>query len=393
MSEFWKGMRSLARPRTGMMLRMQRRNPNVAAIAKGDAEASAILRKVLAGVGTVENVRTDRTRAQELYQTTLSELNRLRGAGYTIGPHSYLRVMSTCAALKKASAVDNLFQQMVDDGVPPGVAHFTQLMQMRVNAAEPAQGVCDAMRKMNEAGVKPNLRAMNVYLLGLVKGGDYAAALGVLDEMEMSGPAPDQVSYNTVLGACGRLEEVSTVLSRMERAGLQGDLRSVNAVLKVLKDAQDLATLETLVEEVARSNVKPDTTTYNILMSAYRALGDLDGIQGVLDRMELGGVEPDGVSYVTLLSALSEHARSRDDPFVEAAERTFELAVSKGMGRSQEIYDRMLTVYATVGDADKAQALHERCKREARGVKLSSAMAEKVLEAKRKQAGGSQARD
>eukprot|EP01062_Namystynia_karyoxenos_P049000 TRINITY_DN3742_c0_g1_i1.p1 TRINITY_DN3742_c0_g1~~TRINITY_DN3742_c0_g1_i1.p1 ORF type:complete len:435 (+),score=110.38 TRINITY_DN3742_c0_g1_i1:114-1418(+) len=371
--------------RRALVCAAQRRTPSIASVAagtdgKGDEDADRLLKQVAEEHWT-ENSRVDKTGARKMQAEMLKEFATLRDRGYRVGPACYLRMLTNFAHLRSEERVVQLFNQMLEDNIEPSLYHWTQLMVVHAKHGK-TEKVDEVRRRMREAGVQLNTNSMNVVIQGLVRSGDASSAMDVLEQMEQDrDPAPDNVTYNTVINSCNTYEEVFDILERMRRSGVSADNYTINSVLNMMRQNRDTDSMEALIgrmRELAERwpDVSPDSRSYNTLISAYRAKKDLGGVVDVLARMQEDRVEPDTVTYLSLLSAIQVKLPEggKDGEYHQLAERAFAQADARGLLTSQEIWERMRQIHTKAGDKKKADGIKHRMKA-TQGIKVKASRA------------------
>ncbi|XRA96353.1 hypothetical protein NFJ02_01g40530 [Pycnococcus provasolii] len=175
---------------------------------------------------------------------------------------SYAVTVRVLGAAGQSVRALEVFSWMAQDGVAPDAVAF--------NAAVSACGTCaDAMRLLGEAQAArlADVVTFNAALATLARGGKVRRAEDLLDAMTArkhagrAAPAPNAVSFVTLiaaLGSAGDADRALALLRRMPAAGLEPSVRAHNAALAALEAADRWRDALVLLGAMARDGVTPD---------------------------------------------------------------------------------------------------------------------------------------
>lgn len=162
----------------------------------------------------------------------------------------------------------------------------------------------------------------------------------------------DDAAYRTGLNACvtvGRLDEARALLSDMQAAGLEPDVRAYNILLKGAGNAGQLPLLEELLRQMNTAGVAPTAVTYNSVISAYVRVGDMSRVGKSLQAAERDGVVLDVVSYTTLIRG---YAVQGD---MEQAEQVVQDMAARGVQPNSVTCATLVDGYVRAGDVAGAR--------------------------------------
>lgn len=114
--------------------------------------------------------------------------------------------------------------------------------------------------------------------------------------------APNEVTYNTLMKACGGSPKRAVALMKeMRQFGLRPNEKSWAAVLDAHGTCGDLSGALEVFKDMQNNRVSADVVAYTALIKACIRAGDEDMAYSVLKDMKAAGVRPNLVTYTTLL--------------------------------------------------------------------------------------------
>ncbi|XP_051184043.1 pentatricopeptide repeat-containing protein At5g10690-like isoform X1 [Lolium perenne] len=127
----------------------------------------------------------------------------------------------------------------------------------------------------------------NLLMKGYIKSNFPLGALTVKDEILRQGLKPDRLTYNTIIFACVKSEEIEKAFQFLkdmkEEAKRDGnpellpDAVTYTTLLKGLGNSQDLYAVLKIVVEMKSSLTLIDRTAYTAMADAFLACGSIDG--------------------------------------------------------------------------------------------------------------------
>ncbi|XP_062201428.1 small ribosomal subunit protein mS86 (rPPR1)-like [Phragmites australis] len=177
-------------------------------------------------------------------------------------------------------------------------------------------------------GVAPGCASHNVLLHALVKNSELTAARQLLDEMANKklkhGPAPDIISYNTVLAGYSAQDDeegFEKVLKEISASKLEPNVVTYNCRIQWFAKKGKSFKGEELLDVMESNEVEPNYLTYNALVQGYCKEGNVGAATRVFKRMKVVkrregrsdlGVSAHSQTYVVLFKSLVEKERLDD---------------------------------------------------------------------------------
>ncbi|CAN6299032.1 unnamed protein product [Urochloa humidicola] len=177
-------------------------------------------------------------------------------------------------------------------------------------------------------GVAPARASHNVLLHALVKNSELAAAQQLLDEMANKKlkhrPAPDIISYNTVLAGYSVLDDeegFEKILKEINARKLEPNVVTYNCRIRWFAKRGETVKGEELLDVMESKEVAPNYNTYNALVQGYCKEGNVGPAMRVFKRMKVMkrregrsdlGVSAHSQTYVVLFRSLVEKEKLDD---------------------------------------------------------------------------------
>ena len=150
------------------------------------------------------------------------------------------------------------------------------------------------LAEMRASGLEPDLIVYNAAISAAGNGGDWALALAVLGQLRASRTArPDVISFNAAMTACdkaGKADEALDLFGEMRRSGLKATTISYNALIGACGKRDDgWRTALELLDAMRRDRCRPDPITYNATITCCERCGRGDDASRVYARALAAG--------------------------------------------------------------------------------------------------------
>ncbi|KZV26024.1 pentatricopeptide repeat-containing protein-like [Dorcoceras hygrometricum] len=153
----------------------------------------------------------------------------------------------------------------------------------------------------------PNIKTMNILLLGFKESGDVTAVELFYHEMVRRGFKPNGVTYNIRIDAyCkrGHFGDALRLFEEMERAKCLPTLETITTLIHGAGLVRNSTKAKQLFDDITKRNLQPDTGAYNACMSSLIRSSDVISAVTLMEEMEMRGIEHDNVTYHTMFLGL-----------------------------------------------------------------------------------------
>ncbi|RUP43739.1 hypothetical protein BC936DRAFT_136796 [Jimgerdemannia flammicorona] len=188
---------------------------------------------------------------------------------------------------------------------PPKASTFNQMLAVFLSAATETPTSRTARRledftlrlffEMACHGVKPDRITYNSLIVADIKNDDMVTAESRVDDMIAKGFQPDQLTYHILIRGYmnrrGEMHSAYTWLGKMIAAGIKPNVVTFNLLLEgLVEDAEGVAEdttrmIKGLYELMQQQDVAPDVVTMNVMLKWFIRAGDEDGVQELLDGL------------------------------------------------------------------------------------------------------------
>ncbi|PIN15649.1 hypothetical protein CDL12_11703 [Handroanthus impetiginosus] len=153
----------------------------------------------------------------------------------------------------------------------------------------------------------PNIKTMNILLLGFKESGDITAVELFYHEMVRRGFKPNNVTYNIRIDAyCkkGHFGDALRLLEEMECAGCSPTMETITTLIHGAGLVRNITKAKHLFEEIHKRSLQLDTGAYNALLSSLIRSKDMISATTLMDQMERRNIEHDNVTYHNMFLGL-----------------------------------------------------------------------------------------
>lgn len=153
----------------------------------------------------------------------------------------------------------------------------------------------------------PNIKTMNILLLGFKESGDVTAVELFYHEMVRRGFTPNSVTYNIRIDTfCkkGHFGDALRLFEEMERVNCLPTLETITTLIHGAGLARNSTKAKQLFDDITKRNLQPDTGAFNACMSSLIRSRDVISAATLMEEMETRGIEQDNVTYHTMFLGL-----------------------------------------------------------------------------------------
>ncbi|KAI5283343.1 hypothetical protein KEM54_002200 [Ascosphaera aggregata] len=239
--------------------------------------------------------------------TLLEDSRRFYGKPSYYAYLQALRVFSRKGRVADCEKLLNMYTQ--DYGKPSDIKIITPL----VNAYGALGKVDDVKRLMevmrNDHKLEPDVFVWNILLKANAANDDTLGAFWVVERMQRAGVQPDVRTYTTLLNLLARRGDFSTLLDVFEKfkeLDIDIDRPLMKPVVAALCESERYTAAEALAERITRLNLRGSPTPlWNVLLSKYASMPDVYSLRRAHEKMISLGVSPDSMTYGALILALT----------------------------------------------------------------------------------------
>lgn len=160
--------------------------------------------------------------------------------------------------------------------------------------------------KMHER-FPPNVKTMNILLLGFKEYRDVTAMELFYHEMVKRGFKPSSSSYGIRIDAyCkkGYFADALRIFEEMEKANCLPTLETVTTLIHGAGVARNAMKARELFDEIPKRNLQADTGAYNALISSLVKCREVKSAIQLMDEMEKNNIHYDDITYHTMFLGL-----------------------------------------------------------------------------------------
>ncbi|XP_019462296.1 PREDICTED: pentatricopeptide repeat-containing protein At3g61360 [Lupinus angustifolius] len=153
----------------------------------------------------------------------------------------------------------------------------------------------------------PNIKTMNILLLGFKESGDVTSVELFYHEMVRRGFSPDSVTYNIRIDAyCKKncFGDGLRLLEEMEGRNFAPTIQTITTLIHGAGLVRNVGKAWQLFNEIPLRNLVADTGAYNALISSLVRSRDIESALSLMEKIIENQIELDGVTYHTLFSGL-----------------------------------------------------------------------------------------
>ncbi|KAE9605085.1 putative tetratricopeptide-like helical domain-containing protein [Lupinus albus] len=217
-------------------------------------------------------------------------------------------VMSKIAKYESYEDTIEAFRKMEDDVFVErefGVDEFNVLVKAFCSQRQMKEAK-SVFNKMVSRFV-PNIKTMNILLLGFKESGDVTSVELFYHEMVRRGFSPDSVTYNIRIDAYCKKKcfgDGLRLLEEMEGRNFAPTIETITTLIHGAGLVRNIGKAWELFNEIPLRNLVADTGAYNALISSLVRSRDIESALLLIEKMIENQIVLDGVTYHTLFSGL-----------------------------------------------------------------------------------------
>jgi pentatricopeptide repeat protein len=249
--------------------------------------------------------------------------------GHKPGPEVWTALIKGVGRLKGSGPAIMLWRSMKEASVSPNSSSYHAIIQVMANARqwEDATKLFNEFRLASSLPSDPhNSPLYNTVISAHLTNSREPDAIGLLEEMVVSGPHPTAPTFNTFLTyyhSKADMKSLSSMLKKMAAHGVSGDVATFSillcALLRILDRGEAIRRTLALMDQ---HKIKPNVATYTAIMTSLLQENDKKALEATLDllrTMEESGdpaMAPNVVTYTAILKGVHSWI-GRDDRLVQ----------------------------------------------------------------------------
>ncbi|XP_057823026.2 pentatricopeptide repeat-containing protein At3g12770 [Cryptomeria japonica] len=276
---------------------------------------------------------------------------QMQEAGIQPDRFTFPVVLKACAELSDLQEGRKIHDCIVRSGFEDGVFVGNSLVAMYAKC-----GRIDVARLVFDKMPERDVVSWNALIDGLVQNGHEREALRLFDEMIMAGIDPGEVSFVSVLQACGRLgalQQGKWIHEHITQCGLLSNVKISNSLVAMYAKCGDLRVARQLFNSMSIT----DLVLWNAMIAGYSQNGYANEALELFRKMQLSNILPDSVTMVSLLQACSHLAAGL------IGECLHSYVVRSGFRFDVILTTAFIDMYAKCGNMEIARKLFDRMPR------------------------------
>jgi pentatricopeptide repeat protein len=249
--------------------------------------------------------------------------------GHKPGPGVWTVLIKGVGKLKGSGPALILWRSMKEASVSPDRSSYHAIIQVMANARqwEDAANLFNEFRLASSLPSDPHNNPLyNTAISTRLASSREPDAIGLLEEMLVSGPHPTAPTFNTFLTyyhSKKDMKSLSSILKKMAAHGVSGDVATFSillcALLRILDRGEAIRRTLAVMDQ---HKIKPNVATYTAIMTSLLQENDKKALEATLDllrTMEESGdpaIAPNVVTYTAILNGVHSWI-GRDDRLVQ----------------------------------------------------------------------------
>ena len=237
-------------------------------------------------------------------------------------PTARCMLMHAYAVAGEAEKVAELFHEFFPETPEgkfladrPGIVHFSTVIFAHAEVAN-IDGINHWLRKMLEAGFRPDGHVYSIILESFARHGDVDSVAATLDQMRAAHIKPDLVHYTSIVNFLARRKDAvaaEAFYSRAMREGITPDRIMITSLMNAHVEAGSWEGVVRIFDYLRQSpNFRHNLSieVYNTLIKAYVLLGTpYRVVLSIFRKLIRVGVRPDGYTYALVIQSACDAGR------------------------------------------------------------------------------------
>ncbi|KAL7591834.1 pentatricopeptide repeat-containing protein At4g30825, chloroplastic [Lactuca sativa] len=220
----------------------------------------------------------------------------------------YNCVINCCARALPIDELSRLFNEMIHNGFSPNTTTFNVILDVYGKS-----GLFKKVRQvfwMAKKQGRVDVISYNTIVSAYGKSQDLRNMASVARRMKFNGFSVSLEAYNCMLdayGKAGEMEKFKNVLLRMKESNCGSDCYTYNIMINIYGEKGWIDEVGDVLMELKECGRDLDLCGYNSLIKAYGIAGMVEEAVDLVKEMRKNGVEPDRITYTNLVIALQKN--------------------------------------------------------------------------------------
>lgn len=272
----------------------------------------------------------------------------MRQEGVNADKVTFLSILKACAMAEALERGKQIHIHIMESGVSLTIAVANTLIDMyaKCRSIENAWLVFDRIPK-------PDMVSWTAMISGYAQQGLEKQAIGLFEQMLQQHLKPSEITFITILKACGSLEDLEQghrIHSHIVNSGLESATLVGNALLDMYAKCGSVEN----AREVFDSMNKRDVISWTAIISGYVYHGQADEALKLFQQMQLENMEPNDITLLSVLTACTSLLALQQGKQVHGQ------IITRGFESCMAVGSTLVDLYAKCGSLHIAREVFER---------------------------------
>ena len=280
----------------------------------------------------------------------LNCFEKMQREGLSPDAITFTCILKACGSIGAIEKGKEIHEEILSRG-------FLEKDMVLANALVDMYAKCGTLSKAEEVlkvFAFQNNAAWNALIAGFVQYEQYDEAFSCLDKMRSEGPAPDALTFSSILKACGSVRYIDKgkqIHDEIIRKGLlEKNIVLGTALVDMYAKCGEIAK----AREMLRDLPIQDVVSWSALISGYAQLEKYDEALECFEQMKSEGVSPNEVTFISVLKACG------NDKAINIGKQVHNEILSRGYLKGNTMLGNTLVdMYAKCGSLTKAHQVLE----------------------------------
>ncbi len=212
-------------------------------------------------------------------------------------------ILAACARSQDVQRGTQVHELIQKSSTAPTLPVYNALLNMYMKCGEP-----DAASVLfNELPFK-DATTINIMLGGYYQAGKHSEVLRLSDQMKSTGIHPTELTYMTVLNACGELKLLARgqqLHSEIVEQRLPITEQLARSICGMYGKCGDLAAAKAVFNQL-RKDLSPGMLTWSTIIAACEKNGEPNTALNLFTEMKKGGCIPNEITYISVLRSCAQ---------------------------------------------------------------------------------------